>query len=43
MAPSGTRELLVADFLYIIPYRARGQNVEILRVFHTARMPPSAW
>lgn len=40
---SGTRELVIADFPYIIPYRVRGQNVEILRVFHTARMPPSVW
>jgi toxin ParE1/3/4 len=30
----GTRELLVAEIPYIIPYRVRGEAVEILRVFH---------
>ena len=40
---AGTRELVISDFPYVVPYRVRGQNVEILRVFHTARMPPSAW
>lgn len=40
---AGTRELVISDFPYIVPYRARGQKVEILRVFHTARIPPSAW
>jgi hypothetical protein len=37
---AGTREW-VAAFLYfscIIPYRVREQRVEILRVFHTAKM-----
>jgi toxin ParE1/3/4 len=32
----GTRELVVADIGYIIPYRVRGDAVEILRVFHAA-------
>lgn len=36
----GTRELVVTRFPYILPYRVRGQNVEILRVFHTARKWP---
>lgn len=40
---AGTRELVISDFPYVVPYRVRGQNVEILRIFHTARMPPSAW
>lgn len=40
---TGTRELVISDFPYVVPYRVRGQNVEILRIFHTARMPPSAW
>ena len=33
-----TRELVVAP--YVIPYRVRGQTVEILRVFHSAREWP---
>jgi toxin ParE1/3/4 len=36
----GTRELVVTRFPYILPYRVRGENVEILRVFHTARKWP---
>jgi toxin ParE1/3/4 len=33
----GTRELVIADTSYIIPYRVRANAVEILRVFHGAR------
>jgi plasmid stabilization system protein ParE len=33
----GTRELIVAKTRYIVPYRVRGEAVEILRVFHTLR------
>lgn len=36
----GTRELVITRFPYILPYRVRNQNVEILRVFHTARKWP---
>jgi toxin ParE1/3/4 len=35
-----TRELVVAGTPYIVPYRIRGQTVEILRVFHGARKCP---
>lgn len=38
---SGTRELVVTDTPYIVPYRVRGQTVHILRVFHTSRKWPS--
>jgi toxin ParE1/3/4 len=38
---AGTRELVVAETPYIIPYRVRGDAVEILRVFHAARKWPS--
>ncbi len=34
---AGTRELVVAETPYILPYRVRGDAVEILRVFHAAR------
>lgn len=36
----GTRELVVPDTPYLVPYRVRGQAVEILRVFHGARKWP---
>jgi plasmid stabilization system protein ParE len=39
----GTRELIVAKTRYIVPYRVRGETVEILRVFHTSRRPPDRW
>ncbi|MDQ6976323.1 MAG: type II toxin-antitoxin system RelE/ParE family toxin [Mariprofundaceae bacterium] len=39
----GTRELIIDNISYIIPYRIRGNNVEILRVFHTSRKLPSKW
>jgi addiction module RelE/StbE family toxin len=37
---TGTRELVVTRFSYILPYRVRADTVEILRVFHTARQWP---
>ncbi len=36
----GTRELVVNGTPYIVPYRVRGDAVEILRVFHAARRWP---
>ena len=39
----GTRELVVANFPYIIPYRVRSDTVEILRVFHTSRKWPETF
>jgi toxin ParE1/3/4 len=36
----GTRELIVSNLPYILPYRVRNETVEILRVFHTARKWP---
>jgi toxin ParE1/3/4 len=35
-----TRELVITGTPYIIPYRVRGDTVEILRVFHSARKWP---
>ena len=37
----GTRELIVLKTRYIVPYRVQGQTIEILRVFHTSRRPPT--
>ena len=39
----GTRELIVNKTRYIVPYRVRGDTVEILRVFHTSRRLPARW
>ncbi len=39
----GTRELVVPRTRYLIPYRIRADQVEILRVFHTSRKPPGRW
>lgn len=36
----GTRELVVSNLHYILPYRVRNDTVEILRVFHTSRKWP---
>jgi len=36
----GTRELVIGHLPYIIAYRVRGADVEILRVLHTARAWP---
>ena len=39
----GTREWVVADRPYLIPYRVRQIHLQVLRVFHTRRLPPSLW
>jgi plasmid stabilization system protein ParE len=36
----GTRELIVRNTRYVVPYRIRGGTVEILRVFHASRKTP---
>lgn len=36
----GTRELVVPDTPYILPYRVKVNRVEILRVFHGSRRWP---
>lgn len=38
-----TRELVILHTRYMIPYRVRGDTVEVLRVFHTSRRPPQKW
>ena len=37
---SGTRELVITHYPYIIPYRIKNERIEILRVFHTVRAWP---
>ena len=39
----GTRELIVIGTRYVVPYRVRGEWLEILRVFHTSRRLPDRW
>jgi toxin ParE1/3/4 len=39
----GTRELVVSNHPYILPYRVRNDAVEILRVFHTSRKWPDSF
>lgn len=41
----GTRELVVPDTRYIIPYRVKPylDRIEILRVFHSSRRLPDRW
>ena len=40
---TGTRELVINQTRYLVPYRVRGNNVEILRIFHTSRKLPKSW
>lgn len=37
------REHSVPGLPYVVPYRVRGETVEILRIFHTSRERPSKW
>ena len=36
----GTRELMISKSPFIVPYRLRSGTIEILRVYHAARMWP---
>ena len=38
----GTRELVIRGLPYILPYRLREKDIEILRVLHTSRRWPGA-
>lgn len=40
---SGTRELVFAELPYIVPYRVRNEEVQVLRFFHTSRQLPARW
>jgi len=37
---SGTRELVIPKIPVIVPYRIRGEGIEILRIYHQARRWP---
>jgi addiction module RelE/StbE family toxin len=37
---AGTRELVMPDLPFIVPYRVKSSTIVILRVYHTARKWP---
>ena len=39
----GTRELVVLKTRYVVPYRVRGDVIELLRVFHSSWRLPDRW
>ncbi|AWY43259.1 type II toxin-antitoxin system RelE/ParE family toxin [Pseudomonas putida] len=39
----GTREWVMTDRPYLIPYRVRKDRLQVLRIFHTRRLPPALW
>ena len=39
----GTRELVVVGTSYIVPYRVRGNTVQVLRVLHAAHRWPEGF
>jgi len=41
----GTRELVIPNTRYLVPYRVRPrlERIEILRIFHTAHRQPKRW
>ena len=40
---SGTREFVIPDTPFIVPYRGRGDEIELLAVFHSARQWPESF
>ena len=39
----GTIELVIAGLPYLLPYRVRGVELQVLRFFHPCRNPPAHW
>jgi len=39
----GTRELVVDRYPFVVPYRVVGDELHVLRVFHTRRKLPKTW
>ncbi len=39
----GTRELVVDRYPFVVPYRVVGDELHVLRVFHTRRKLPKVW
>lgn len=40
---SGTREMIVLGYPYLIPYRVVGDELQILRVFHVRQQSANEW
>ena len=40
---TGTRELVIGKYPFVIPYRIKGEEIQILRVFHTSKHLPTGW
>lgn len=38
-----TRELVISNTHFLVPYRIKNNSVEVLRVFHTSRKLPKNW
>ncbi|PPD55404.1 MAG: type II toxin-antitoxin system mRNA interferase toxin, RelE/StbE family [Methylotenera sp.] len=36
----GTKELVISNLPYVLPYRIIGEEIEIIRVYHTSRQWP---
>lgn len=36
----GTKELVIDGTPYIVPYRKKGEQIEILRIYHSSRLWP---
>ena len=36
----GTKELVIDGTPYVVPYRTKGERIEILRVYHSSRLWP---
>ena len=39
----GTRELVITGYPFIVPYRIRENEVQVIRVFHTSQRLPEKW
>ena len=37
---AGNRELVISNTPFVVPYRIRDEHIDILRVYHAARMWP---
>lgn len=40
---SNTHELIISNTPFVVPYRIRGEHIDILRVYHSARMWPESF
>jgi toxin ParE1/3/4 len=39
----GTRELVISNTPFIVPYRIQGNRIQVLRILHSARRWPKAF